>query len=84
MPAFAFEVIEIESGKVVCEITKENIYGTLSSDNGDFQGYVVKLNQKQLDILKDGKTYTLRPRNSSDTYQWLNDKGVSFVWRDFR
>ena len=78
---FAFEVIEMESGNIVCEITRENFFESLSS-GGDFQGCELRLNQKQLKSLKDGKTYTLRPINRSDLYQWLNDKGVSFVWRD--
>jgi hypothetical protein len=79
---FAFEVIDVESGEAVCEITQENNCGTLSSGNGEFQGYGVRLNKKQLESLKDGKTYTLRPVDGSAGCRWLNEKGVSFVWRE--
>jgi hypothetical protein len=81
---FAFEVIDIESRKVIFEISKENKYGTLSSGKGDFQGYAVKLRKEQIERLKEGKKYTIKPINNSNKYKWLNYKEVSFVWKEFK
>jgi hypothetical protein len=77
---FAFEVIDLESGKAIFKINKENCCIRLSTGNGDFQGYGVRLYQKQLELLKEGKEYTVRPINRSATYHWLVGGGVSFVW----
>ena len=77
---FNFEIVDIESGNVVCIVDGSNHLTTISSDN--FQGYAVRLGKKQIDALQEGKKYTIRPLNSSDVYQWSNEKGVSFVWKD--
>jgi hypothetical protein len=79
---FNFEIIDMDGGEVACKVDISNHFTTISEGNGNFQGYAVKLRKEQIDKLKAGKKYTIRPVNSSDTYQWLNDKGVSFIWGD--
>jgi hypothetical protein len=81
---FSFEIIDAASGKAIGEIHEKNCVGKISSGKGDFQGYKVRLNKKQLQVLDEGKTYTLRPIVRSDTYQWLIEKEISFVWRDLK
>jgi hypothetical protein len=74
---FNFEVIDLESGKAIFKINGENCCVKQSTGDGNFQGYGVRFKQSQLETLKAGKSYTLQPINSSDTYQWLIGDGES-------
>ena len=78
---FNFEIIDMDSGSIVCKVDERNYFMSMSEANGVLQGYAVKLRKEQTDQLQEGKKYTIRPVNITDTYQWLNDSGVSFVWR---
>jgi len=60
-------------------ITKENSIGTMSSNDGSFQGFTVRLIPSQLEKLIRGVEYTILPLNESKEYAWKVKKEVKLI-----
>lgn len=51
-------------------VTQENFSGTCSSDDGRFQGYMVRLDDAQLAKFECGAAYTLVPSSEGGPFLW--------------
>jgi len=60
-------------------ITEENMDGTVSSNDGTFQGFVVTLHPSQLAQMNPRRAYTIVPNNKSREYFWTVRDEVSLT-----
>jgi len=63
-------------------ITKENFIGTMSSNDGRFQGFTARLVPSQLEKMASGVEYTIVPLNESKEYTWEVRGGVKLIRPD--
>ena len=60
-------------------IKEQNLVGRISTGNGTFQGFVVELNDRQLQKLKPKVKYKIISKNKSNKYQWHVAKDVYLI-----
>jgi hypothetical protein len=60
-------------------ITKENSMGTVSANDGSFQGFVVRLSPSQLEEMASSVEYTIVPVNESKEYTWAVKESVRLM-----
>jgi len=58
-------------------ISNKNISSTMSDGNGEFQGFVIRLDTQQLKDMVYSGNYSIMPVNKSKTYLWKVNKGVT-------
>ena len=58
-------------------IDKTNFSGTVSTDDGKFQAFVVRFSPEQAEKFAAGASYTLHPVQSSKEHLWTVDPSVS-------
>ncbi len=68
--------LKTKNGDVI-EITQNNHAGSVSSDDGKFQAYVIALTAEQLRRMKSGADYHLETKNKKTDYYWIVNPGVS-------
>lgn len=58
-------------GAAPIEITRNYFTGSVSSDDGKFQAYVISLNLDQFEKMKFGVDYHLETRNENSEFYWV-------------
>ena len=74
-----FEFALKAEGHADITITSRNSRGNCSSGNGDFQGFVVRLEPPQLEQIVRGVEYALVPVELRPEYSWQVKNGVRLV-----
>ena len=60
-------------------IHQSHFGGTVSSNDGGFQAFCVRLRSEQSDAIRKGVPYTLHPVRDSEKYSWTVDQDVTLV-----